>query len=562
MKQMHHFYIKYFFNWFETIITLSIVDSSNNFSKSVFRNNFYNSDYFFNTELFFSILPELTLFYFILYSLITIFNVKKNYIILYYRWIFIFIFIFILLLWNFIIFVLFIFYDFEINKSLYFSVLCRNFSTKILFGYTWINCFYTLFSKVVIIILVLCVLLFSKYKIQNLFSTFCLIEFPLIIAFCVLFLFLLTSSYDFFVSYLAIEGLSLTLYALAVMVSQSIISVEASFKYFSLGAISSGILLFGISILFGLIGSLDFLETQLFLGGLYSTIYFFEIKISLVFIMFGFFFKIAVFPCHIWIGDVYEGVWTPITAFFAIVIKIGLLLFFVRILFNIFFNVIFFFQQILIFVALGSMFVGSFGAIKQVRIKRFIAYTSITQVGFIFLGLSSCSLIGLVASILFIFLYGTTTLIFFGIILNTENIITRRSMIYLSDLSSFLINNGEWSNYFILCVFSMAGLPPLGGFIGKIFLYFACISANLDFAIFLSLLNSIISVYYYLSFARYIYFEKYKVIKLFFYKKSNLNNLLIRFFSSFLLFFIFYFIKIVLFINSVGVSCLWPLFWY
>jgi NADH-quinone oxidoreductase subunit N len=89
------------------------------------------------------------------------------------------------------------------------------------------------------------------------------------------------------------------------------------------------------------------------------------------------------------------------------------------------------------------MLVGSFGAIKQVRIKRFIAYASITQVGFIFLGLSSCSLIGLIASILYIFLYGTTTLIFFGIILNTENIITRRSMIYLSDLSSFLINNGE-----------------------------------------------------------------------------------------------------------------------
>lgn len=102
----------------------------------------------------------------------------------------------------------------------------------------------------------------------------------------------------------------------------------------------------------------------------------------------------------------------------------------------------------------------------------------------------------------------------------------------------------------------MAGLPPLGGFIGKIFLYFAGISANLDFAIILSLIISIISVYYYLSFARYIFFEKYRVVKLFFYKKNSLNDTLIRIFSSLLLFFIFYFVKVILFINSVGVSCL------
>ena len=559
---MFNFYILKFYNWFDVVTTLMIVDSSN-FSKSIFRENFYNLDFFFNIELFLSILPECLVLYFILYSLINIFNAKKNSIIIYYRWIFIFVIIFILLLFNFIASFSFIHFNYSENTNTNLTILLsQNFSTKILFGYTWINCFYTLFSKLVIIILVLCVLIFSKFKIQNATSMSCSIELPLIIAFCVLFLFLLTSAYDFFVTYLAIEGLSLTLYSMAAILSQSIISVEASFKYFSLGAISSGILLFGISIIFGLIGCLDFLEIQLFLGGVYSTIYFFEIKISLILILFGFFFKISAFPCHVWVADVYEGIWTPITAFFAVVIKIGLLLFFVRLLFNLLFNVLFFFQQILIFVAVGSMLVGSFGAIKQVRIKRFIAYASITQVGFIFLGLSSCSLIGLIASILYIFLYGTTTLIFFGIILNTENIITRRSMIYLSDLSSFLINNGEWSNYLILSIFSMAGLPPLGGFIGKFFLYFAGISANLDFAIILSLIISVLSVYYYLSFARYIFFEKYRIIKLFFYKKNNLNNILIRILSSLLLFFVFYFVKVILFINSISVSCLWPLFWY
>lgn len=127
----------------------------------------------------------------------------------------------------------------------------------------------------------------------------CIIEFPLIIGFSIFFILLLTSSYDFFSVYLAIEGLSLTLYTMAGMLHLGIVSIEASIKYYALGAISTGIMLFGISILFGLVGSLDFLEVQIFLGSSKIVGNIFEIKMALIFIIFGLFFKISAFPCHI-----------------------------------------------------------------------------------------------------------------------------------------------------------------------------------------------------------------------------------------------------------------------
>lgn len=182
----------------------------------------------------------------------------------------------------------------------------------------------------------------------------------------------------------------------------------------------------------------------------------------------------------------------------------GLILFFIRIVFNLLFNILFFFQPIFIFVSIGSMLIGALGAIKQVRIKRFIAYTSINQVGFIFLGIASCNLSGLTASIIYLVLYSIMSLSFFALLLNTEHMITKKSMIYLSDLYCFCFYNFENSQHIVLVLLSMAGLPPLGGFIGKLLLYFSIMEARLDFVIVTSLFISIISVYYYLSFVRYI----------------------------------------------------------
>ena len=518
--------------------------------ENIFQLNFYIKNCILVNEWSFELLPEIVIIIFILYSLINIFNDNEKSIFQYYK---------ILLFFFLIFFILFL--------KLFLCLFYWNFNdinivTNIFLGFVWLDCIYIIFSKLIIVILTLIILRISKAKIKNLILLNCIIEFPLIILFTVLFLFLLTSSYDFFGIYLAMEGLSLTLYVLAGMTHQSIVSIESAIKYFSLGAISSGIFLLGISLLFGVIGALDFLEIQIYLNNIHLLENLLEIKISFLLILFGFLFKLSAFPCHIWVADVYEGIWTPITAFFAIVIKVSLMLFFIRIIFNLLFNILFFFQPVFIFISIGSMFIGGLGAIKQVRIKRFIAYTSINQIGFIFLGISSCNLTGLTAAIIYLILYSVMSVSFFTILLNTQHVLTKKSMVYLSDIYCFCFYDFQSSQHLVLVVLSMAGLPPLGGFIGKLLLYFSVMEARLDFVIIFSLLLSIISVYYYLSFIRYIWFEKYKVIKLYYYKNELFIDILLKTSSFFLLFFALFLPQFFLFFFKLSLSCSWPLIWF
>lgn len=433
-------------------------------------------------------LPEIILSIFLVFGLISNFNDTKQSIFQYYRW---------------CIFLVIV--GLCIVCKVYFSPL---FSTKLLMGYIWINCYYTSFSKLIVILLTLIVLFISRHKLQQGMSLTCMLEFPIVVGFSVFFIFLLTSSYDFFGLYLAIEGLSLTLYTMASMLHHSIVSIESSIKYYVLGALSTGIMLFGISGLYGLVGSLDFLAVQVFLGSsdMYNTSV--VLKGATLCILFGFFFKMSAFPCHIWVADVYEGVWTPVTAFFAIVVKLALLLVFLRVMFNVMFNIMFSLQQVLIFVSIGSIWVGAVGALKQVRVKRFIAYTSINQVGFILLGVSCCSLSGLITALIYLILYVAMSVGFFTIILNLEHIVSGESIMYLSDLYTLTADNSETAKHLVVLLVSMSGLPPFGGFIGKFIIYFSVIEARLEWVVFLCMFISVITTYYYLSFIRHIFFWK------------------------------------------------------
>lgn len=434
-----------------------------------------------------------------------------------------------------------------------------NNEVSLFFGFSLINCWFTKLSKIVILILTLIVLYISKNRLISESAFNCAIEFPLVIGFSVLFMFFLTSTYDFFGIYLALEGLSLTLYVLAGILNQSIISVESAIKYFSLGAISSGILLFGISFLFGIVGSLDFLEVQLFLGtSSQNFVLFFETKMAVVCILFGFFFKLSAFPCHWWVADVYEGIWSPVTAFFAIVVKVALFLFFFRLLYNVLFNILFVFQPILIFISIGSMFVGTFGALKQVRVKRFIAYASISQVGFIMLGLASCCIGGLIASVLYLFIYALMSIVFFALILNTEHIVSKKNIIYLSELYCFSLYSSKFAKCLAIVLFSMAGIPPLGGFISKLFVYIVAIDAKLDLIVFVSLFLSIVSTYYYLNFIHYIWFVKFNVLRLYFFKSNFFLDLILEVIVIFLIFFVVvspFFLQVA---TNFALSCTWP----
>jgi NADH-quinone oxidoreductase subunit N len=201
------------------------------------------------------------------------------------------------------------------------------------------------------------------------------------------------------------------------------------------------------------------------------------------------------------------------------------------------------------------MLIGSFGALKQVRIKRFLAYTSISQVGFILLGVSSGNLLGLSASLMYIALYLVTNILFFAVFLNIEHVVLKKNIIYLSDLYGLSCYTKEAGKHLALAILSMAGLPPLGGFMGKLFLYFSIIQAHLDFILLISLLISLISTFYYLNFLRYLFFEKHLELKLYYYVKTSNLNFLLRFCSFFLITFIIFLPLYIDFFFKLSFSC-------
>lgn len=231
---------------------------------------------------------------------------------------------------------------------------------------------------------------------------------------------------------------------------------------------------------------------------------------------------------------------------------------FIQLIFDVLFNILIIFQSLFLFTSLGSMVVGSFGAIKQIRIKRFFAYTSINQIGFILLGISSCSLMGLIASIMYLCLYIIMNLIFFSIFLRIEHAIIEKNIVYLSDLYGISSYSYETSIHFSITILSMAGLPPLGGFIGKLFIYFSAIEARLDFSLLFTLLISILSTYYYLNCIRYIFFEKRGEYKLYYFINDKNLTVFLRCCSFFLVFFPVLLPVCLNFFIKLGFSCAYP----
>jgi NADH-quinone oxidoreductase subunit N len=211
-----------------------------------------------------------------------------------------------------------------------------------------------------------------------------------------------------------------------------------------------------------------------------------------------------------------------------------------------------------LFTSLGSVIIGAFGALKQIRIKRFLAYTSINQVGFILLGVSCCSLLGLIASITYLFLYIIMNLIFFSIFLRTEHAIIEKNVIYLSDLYGISSYSYETSIHFSITILSMSGLPPLGGFFGKLFIYFSAIEARLDFSLLCTLLISVLSTYYYLNCIRYILFEKRGESKLYYFIKDKNLTVFLRLCSFFLVLFPILLPITLDFFVKLSFSCAYP----
>lgn len=363
-----------------------------------------------------------------------------------------------------------------------------------------------------------------------LFSTFCCIFMSLdymkqesMNAFeCVLLLLLstcgmlfLVSSADFISLYLALELQSLSFYVLAAMKRNSEFSTEAGLKYFMLGAFSSGLLLFGCSLIYGFTGVTNFSElARIFTGGtqeiLTTTTALPACELGMVFLLVGFLFKVTAVPFHMWSPDVYEGAPTPITAFFLIVPKAALFGVFLRVFLESFYDFFVPWQKILMVTSLCSMILGSVAALSQTRIKRLLAFSSIGHVGYLLAGFACGTIEGIQGLLIYLFVYIFMNLNMFAFILcgmRREHLETVPRIKYITDLSCLAKTNPVLALTFTITLFSMAGIPPLAGFYSKAYLFFAAMSSNLYVLAAVGVVCSVLSCFYYIRLVKIMYFE-------------------------------------------------------
>lgn len=325
----------------------------------------------------------------------------------------------------------------------------------------------------------------------------------------------LVSSADLISLYLAIELQSLCFYVLAAMKRNSEFSTEAGLKYFLLSAFSSGLLLFGCSLIYGFTGVTNLSElARIFTGGtqgiLASTTSLPACELGMVFLLVGFLFKITAVPFHMWSPDVYEGAPTPVTAFFLIVPKAALFGVFLRVFLEGFYDFILPWQKILLVVSISSMILGSIAALSQTRIKRLLAYSSIGHVGYLLAGFACGTIEGIQALLIYLFVYVFMNLNMFALILcgmRREHVQTVPRMKYITDLAFLSKTNPVLAVTLTITMFSMAGIPPLAGFYSKAYLFFAAMSSNLYVLAVIGVLCSVLSCFYYIRLVKIMYFE-------------------------------------------------------
>ena len=329
------------------------------------------------------------------------------------------------------------------------------------------------------------------------------IEYPILILSSVLGMMVMISSNDLIVFYMGLELQSLALYVLASFNRDQLKSSEAGLKYFVLSALSSGLLLYGCSLIYGFTGSTNF---NIIANQLSSDEY--TLTFGIVFILVGLAFKISAVPFHMWAPDVYEGSPTSVTLFFTIVPKIAALTVFIRFLYVPFLNLIDQWQMILIFLSIASMLFGAIAAIGQTNLKRLIAYSSIGHVGYTLAGLATGTNDGIQNSVIYITIYILMNLGLFSCLLMFK----RDNKYYenIEDLSGLSKNHPLLSFSLLVILFSLAGIPPLAGFFAKFYIFKSVIEQSMYFLAIVGLLSTVVAAFYYLRIIKIIYFDKEK----------------------------------------------------
>ena len=357
------------------------------------------------------------------------------------------------------------------------------------------------FIKILILVSSIFVLSTTQNFINNVkISKF---EYPILILLSILGMFFMVSANDLILFYLGLELQSLSLYILASINRSDLRSTESGIKYFVLSALSSGLLLYGCSLLYGFTGSTNYeiIQTQLNdnnIGALFAT----------VFIIVGLAFKVSAVPFHMWTPDVYEGSPTSVTNFFAVVPKIAGIAVIIRFMDVPFKMILSEWQLIVIFLSIASMILGAVAAIGQTNIKRLLAYSSIGHIGYILAGISTGEINGYSSSIIYLTIYVVMNLGAFSCLyfMKVNSSYTET----IDDLSGLSRNNPFLAFAFLIIFFSLAGIPPLGGFFAKFYVFIAVIESGLYFLAIVGLITTVISAFYYLKIIKLIYFDDNK----------------------------------------------------
>jgi NADH-quinone oxidoreductase subunit N len=327
-------------------------------------------------------------------------------------------------------------------------------------------------------------------------------EFPVLVLLASTGMMMMISANDLISLYVGLELQSLALYVVAAFNRDSSRSAEAGLKYFVLGALSSGMLLYGASLVYGFTGSTDFATIAAAVQPSGENI---GLIFGLVFLMAGFAFKISAVPFHMWTPDVYEGAPTPVTAFFAAAPKLAAMALTVRVLITAFPAVTFQWQQIVTFLAIASMALGSFAAIGQTNIKRLMAYSSIGHMGYALVGLAAGSAEGVQGVVVYLAIYLAMTLGTFACILAMRR--DGRMVEDISELSGLSSTSPGMAFLLAMLLFSLAGIPPLAGFFAKFYVFLAAIHAGLYALAVIGVLLSVVGAYYYLRIVKIMYFD-------------------------------------------------------
>ncbi len=327
-------------------------------------------------------------------------------------------------------------------------------------------------------------------------------EYQVLIMLATLGMLLMISANDLISLYMGLELQSLPLYVIAAMNTRSLKSSEAGLKYFLLGALSSGMLLYGSSLVYGYTGFTNFEEIASFISQNNASQ---GVIVGVVFMLSGLAFKISAAPFHMWTPDVYEGAPTPVTALFAIAPKVAAITLLLNVTYFVFADIRFEWMQVIIALSVASMIVGAFGAIMQKDLKRMMAYSSIAHMGYALAGLAAGTFQGAAGVMIYMTTYIFMSAGTFSIIL-----MMRRDGLpvqKLSDLSGLSSTHPYWSFGLMIFMFSMAGIPPLAGFFAKWYVFLAAINSGLIPLAVIGVLTSVIGAFYYLRIIKLMYFE-------------------------------------------------------